>query len=279
MNQRRSGFTLIEILVVLGIIALLAAILFPAFSRAQESARQTTCQSNLQQIYFAVSQYRKDEGRYPDTMVDLLAEGASYSIGTVTAPAPLGNNAPGYLKAGQDTLICKDDDGPADVARSSYGSLSKVPPASPLTTPIVNIATPASSFNGDLSQFVWNYWGYRNDGFNYRDETEAQTAIGTTCAPATPCPNLLNPTANYDRRTNPIKFSMSNRFAPSSTIITHCIHHRLPTADNLNSAGELYLDPTNSKNARDIVLRLDGVVKAVDVSLWQSQNIWQKQTP
>ncbi|HEX9996009.1 MAG TPA: type II secretion system protein, partial [Abditibacterium sp.] len=240
MNQRRSGFTLVELLVVLGIIALLAAILFPAFSRAQESARQTTCQSNLQQIYFAVSQYRKDEGRYPDTMVDLLADGASYSTGTATAT--LGNNAPGYLKAGQDTLICKDDDGANDVARSSYGSLSKVPPASALPTPIVNIATPASSFNGDLSQFVWNYWGYRNDGFNYRDETEAQTATGTACSVATPCPNLLNPTANYDRRTNPIKFSMSNRFAPSSTIITHCIHHRLPTADNLNSAGELYLD-------------------------------------
>jgi prepilin-type N-terminal cleavage/methylation domain-containing protein/prepilin-type processing-associated H-X9-DG protein len=56
----RRGFTLIELLVVIGIIAVLAAILFPVFSRAQESARITMCQSNLRQIGLALKGYLED---------------------------------------------------------------------------------------------------------------------------------------------------------------------------------------------------------------------------
>jgi prepilin-type N-terminal cleavage/methylation domain-containing protein len=44
------GFTLIELLVVIAIIAILAAILFPVFAQARESARQTTCASNMNQL-------------------------------------------------------------------------------------------------------------------------------------------------------------------------------------------------------------------------------------
>jgi len=53
----KKGFTLIELLVVIAIIAILAAILFPVFSKAREKARQTTCTSNQKQIALAVSMY------------------------------------------------------------------------------------------------------------------------------------------------------------------------------------------------------------------------------
>ena len=64
--QRRRGFTLIELLVVVAIIAILAAILFPVFSRAREQARQVRCANNMRQIATAMLTYANDyEGVLP----------------------------------------------------------------------------------------------------------------------------------------------------------------------------------------------------------------------
>lgn len=66
MLRKKHGFTLIELLVVIAIIAILAAILFPVFSRAREKARQTTCLSNLKQVGQALMMYVQDwDETYP----------------------------------------------------------------------------------------------------------------------------------------------------------------------------------------------------------------------
>ena len=59
-RRQRHGFTLLELLVVIAIIALLAAILFPVFTRARENARRTACISNLKQLGLAFIQYSQD---------------------------------------------------------------------------------------------------------------------------------------------------------------------------------------------------------------------------
>lgn len=65
-KSNEKGFTLIEILVVIAIIAILAAILFPVFSRARENARRASCQSNLKQLGLGVMMYVQDyDGRFP----------------------------------------------------------------------------------------------------------------------------------------------------------------------------------------------------------------------
>jgi prepilin-type N-terminal cleavage/methylation domain-containing protein/prepilin-type processing-associated H-X9-DG protein len=56
----RSGFTLIELLVAIAIIAILAAILFPAFAQAREKARQSACMNNTRQLSLAVLMYAQD---------------------------------------------------------------------------------------------------------------------------------------------------------------------------------------------------------------------------
>jgi len=59
------AFTLIELLVTIGIIALLAALIFPVFARAKEKGRQTSCVSNFRQISQAFHLYLQD---YDETM-------------------------------------------------------------------------------------------------------------------------------------------------------------------------------------------------------------------
>jgi prepilin-type N-terminal cleavage/methylation domain-containing protein/prepilin-type processing-associated H-X9-DG protein len=64
----RNGFTLIELLVVVAILAILAAVLFPAFARARGSAQRTTCQSNLKQLSTAFDLYLESwDDVYPNS--------------------------------------------------------------------------------------------------------------------------------------------------------------------------------------------------------------------
>lgn len=60
--KKRQGFTMIELLVVIIIIAILATILFPTLVRALKKTRQSSCQNNLRLISQAMSTYQKDYG-------------------------------------------------------------------------------------------------------------------------------------------------------------------------------------------------------------------------
>ena len=75
-----AAFTLIELLTVIAIIALLAAIIFPVFATVRENARRSSCMSNMRQIYQAVRGYQLDNRKYPEFLFPPAVDAAGNEI-------------------------------------------------------------------------------------------------------------------------------------------------------------------------------------------------------
>ena len=110
--RRGRAFTVIELLVVAGVIALLAALLLPAMTTARSSARIAQCQNNLHQIGMAIygycqhyegcipavtpsptNQVWNDAGGAPDSLGVLVTRGYLAETGTLFCPLDTTNSA------------------------------------------------------------------------------------------------------------------------------------------------------------------------------------------
>jgi prepilin-type N-terminal cleavage/methylation domain-containing protein len=127
--KRRRGFTLIEVLVVIAIIAILVAMLWPALSAAKARAYKVQCAGNLKQWGAAIALYAGDNNNsFPDNTQPGGTDLAwmAFNFSNVFYPVYLYHNKPGTSVSGlrnkSDVFYC-----PTDVAHREYESLANVP--------------------------------------------------------------------------------------------------------------------------------------------------------
>src|SRR5262245_25989412 len=92
MRSRRCGFTLVELLVVIGIIALLIGILLPSLQKARSAANRAVCLSNERQLLLALQMYaNQNKSSLPPGL-----DGCNYWQGNFVYRDPTALNNPGY---------------------------------------------------------------------------------------------------------------------------------------------------------------------------------------
>ena len=123
--SRRPAFTLVELLVVIGIIAMLVSILLPAMSGARKAAQNVQCAGNIRQICTAMLGYASENrGRFPPNITTPASEKLWYgqdSIGRWLSLAKDTNN-----NFGGGVMICPADDGAWRSYAMNHWACSKV---------------------------------------------------------------------------------------------------------------------------------------------------------
>lgn len=142
MKSKRAGFTLMELLIVIIVIAVLAAIALPKFGNASTRSREASLRGHLRELRRATITFSNDTGVYPAQLIDLTSE---------TAPAS-GIDSTGSAKA----ISAADWHGPY-IQTVNPDPISGNPFTYSVTSPTVGKINSSASGTGTDGQNYSNY--------------------------------------------------------------------------------------------------------------------------
>lgn len=241
-NVRRSieGFSLVELLVVIAVIAILAAIIFPVFSSAQEKARQGTVMSNYSRVSKALAQYELDNGNHSPKV--LFAYGvAGQSMDSVKSTFHTANPPGLYPNYINDPTVFTDPDNPVSDTSALTGALP------------VNVTDATGTMTASTATF------YQADAMDVSPLITSATAIDK---------NTLVPRYQADWTT-----ISADPTSPPGGLSTTVYGRQV--AFWQNAPGETYVTATTYHVGKGgnkvLVLFKSGVAKAMDTSIFLSK--------
>ena len=266
-SERKGGFTLVEIIVVLVIATLLSSILFAAFKSVNEGNKKSSCQNNLVQIYQALRQYGQDnEGNFPAFNPAGVVKGETTNV---EAPNGLGLWAL-YAYPQSNALDCDkrttqlpptEEMGNQSAPLASY---IKSPrffhcPYDSFEQPMETVGTACKATSGStLDSSILKFTGA--DGVSYFNpyynsyQTNDDIGAGPLDKPTYSSfrkGNARRQLVFFTSTTAPSNINRAPQ-TPDTTIITWCRFHR-----KLDKTGLTVPRPSNSDN----VLLMDGTVQ------------------
>jgi len=288
VNRRWRAFTMVELLTVIAIIAILAAITFPVYARVKDSAFRSSDISNMNAVRVALQQYRADQGGYPPALLGYITP---YQFQTGTAevvPANLVVGAlypkriesldtlrPNYARVPKDLLVAgiwpSGDIRP--IGSAPYLDLN----GDGAVTALDDTAQTRQAFVSDLTNAsTVRYYAYDSTGFGEYGESTSPAAdaagrfwaiSGYDVAPVRLGDGTTSYEVHYTRFWSGYGVATGNAAddprqlgysePPESTVITWNTYFRSYNASNALASGQ----------SKDIVLFLGGSAKPVDSRL------------
>ena len=174
-SRRRGGFMLIELVVVVGIIAVLIGFLLPAVLKVRAAAARTQCQNNLKQIALAAHLYHDSKGKFPPGLRVPVMVGDRPTGGTNLLVELLPHLEQGNLYGEWDLKDNRNNvKGERNATQAQVIKLLLCP-----SDPLPEDVTQLTAANVNAPQWSWGFYGLSSYGGN----------AGTRASPVT-LPNL-----------------------------------------------------------------------------------------
>lgn len=232
-TDKRRGFTLVEMLVVISIIVVLVAILFPVIASAREKSRQTQCRTNLMHMVSALQEYKRQYHRYPPRPA-YNADEEIYTGGFSALYPDFVDNYNDFICPDDKAIAGREQDA-RDRRYCSYNGRINLAEDMSASNPW-EFAVDSDTGN---QMITYNYHGYDELGWD-RDTPLAP--------PADPTPAWLDRGWKYYPR-------LMNIYAPEYTMVTHCTFHRA-----------FY---SKESEQRDLIIQLSSDTDSIVVKNWQ----------